>query len=175
MKQDRNFAPALCAVLCAQAIALNFLEGLIPEIPFLPPGAKPGFSNIVTMFAAGSLGLPYALTIAFVKSLFTFATRGFAAFVMSFSGGMLSCLAGYFLLKYASKRLGYTGISVVCALCHNLGQLIASVFITGSGMTFYYAPFLIIFGVITGLITGVIFSAVLPALLKQAKHFKADK
>ena len=33
---------ALLGILCAQAIALSFLENLIPSLPFLPPGAKPG-------------------------------------------------------------------------------------------------------------------------------------
>ncbi len=172
MKKDRNFRPALCALLCAQAIALNFIESLLPEMPFLPPGAKPGFSNIITMFAAGTLGLPEALIITVTKSLFTFATRGFTAFVMSISGGLLSCLAGYFLLRHAREKIGYMGISVICALCHNLGQLCASAAMTGSSATFYYAPFLVIFGVITGILTGVIFAAVLPALDKQKNIFK---
>jgi heptaprenyl diphosphate synthase len=166
----RNFRPALCAVLCAQAIALNFFESLIPELPFLPPGAKPGLSNIITMFAAASLGLPQALIITAAKSLFAFATRGFTAFIMSISGGVLSCLAAYFLLKFAGRKLGYIGISVICSLCHNFGQLCAGCVITGSRMTFYYAPFLALFGVITGILTGLIFAAVLPALEKQKKY-----
>ncbi|MBR0112425.1 MAG: Gx transporter family protein [Clostridia bacterium] len=169
---DPNFRPALCAVLCAQAIAISFFESLIPEIPFLPPGAKPGLSNIITMFAANSLGLSEALIITLAKSLFAFATRGFTAFIMSISGGLLSCLAAWLLLTFAQKKLGFIGISVICSLCHNFGQLCASCVITGSRMTFYYAPFLALFGVITGVITGVIFAAVLPALDKMKKYIR---
>ena len=60
---------ALLGILCAQAIALSFLESLIPALPFLPPGAKPGFSNIVTMFAVLTLGLPQAMHNGFQGAL----------------------------------------------------------------------------------------------------------
>ena len=45
------------AVLGALAIVLSALENLIPPLPMMPPGAKLGLSNIVTMFAAGHLWL----------------------------------------------------------------------------------------------------------------------
>ena len=84
---------ALLGILCAQAIALSFLESLIPALPFLPPGAKPGFSNIVTMFAVLTFGLPQAMCITVFKALFALATRGATAFFMSLAGGVLSTLA----------------------------------------------------------------------------------
>lgn len=84
---------ALLGILCAQAIALSFLENLIPSLPFLPPGAKPGFSNIVTMFTVLTLGLPQAMCITVFKALFALMTRGATAFFMSLAGGVLSTLA----------------------------------------------------------------------------------
>lgn len=88
---------------------------------------------------------------------------------MSLSGGILSTVVSFLLLKYGAKKLGLTGISVISALSHNGGQLAASVIITGSKMTAYYAPALAIFGVITGILTGVILRAVLPAAEKVIK------
>lgn len=137
----------------------------------MPPGAKPGFSNIITMFAAGSIGLPCALLIAVVKGAFAFITRGATAGIMSLSGGILSAAAMYFLMKYARKVLGLIGISVICALCHNAGQLAAAVFITDTASIVYYAPALALFGIITGTLTGIILKAVIPALEKVKKHF----
>lgn len=171
MKKNYIYNIALGGILCAQALALSFLEGLLPAMPWLPPGAKPGFSNIITMFAADCLGLPQALIITLVKSGFAFITRGATAGAMSLSGGVLSTLAMYFLLKYGQKLFGLMGISVISALCHNLGQLCTSVLITGSSKTFYYAPFLAVFGIITGILTGFIFKAVLPAMEKQKQFF----
>ena len=66
-------------MLCAQAIALGWLESLLPAVPWLPPGAKPGLANIIIMFAAGNLGLGWAAVLALVKAGFAFVTRGVTA------------------------------------------------------------------------------------------------
>ena len=58
---------AFTGLLAALALSFSFLEGLIPPIPVLPPGAKLGLSNIVVLYAAGSLGLPAALFLACLK------------------------------------------------------------------------------------------------------------
>ncbi len=175
MKKNIAYKTALGAILCAQALALSFLEGLIPPIPFMPPGAKPGFSNIITMFAAGYLGLPQALTVTVIKGLFAFVTRGFTAGVMSLSGGLLSTLAMWLLMKFASNKLGLTGISVICAICHNAGQLAAATVITGTGEIIYYLPALAVFAIVTGTVTGIILKAVIPALEKQKNYFDKQK
>lgn len=167
----KNYKTALVGILCALALSLGFLESLIPPIPFLPPGAKPGFSNIITMFAAGSLGLPSAILIALVKGMFSFVTRGATAGIMSLSGGILSAAAMYLLMRYARKHLGLIGISVICALCHNAGQLAAAVFITDTASIVNYAPALAVFGIVTGTVTGIILKAVIPALEKMKKYF----
>ena len=90
---------AVCGLLGALALVLTLLEGMLPPIPGLPPGARPGLSNIVTMFAAGSLGLPYALAIALIKGVFAFLTRGVTAGLMSLSGGLISTLAMWAVWK----------------------------------------------------------------------------
>lgn len=162
----KNYKIALVAILCGLALCLGFLESLIPPIPLLPPGAKLGFSNVITMFAAGSLGLHSALLIAALKGGFAFITRGATAGIMSLSGGVLSAAAMYILMKYARKALGLIGISVICALCHNAGQLFAAIFITDTASIVYYAPALALFGIATGTVTGIILRAVIPALEK---------
>ena len=171
MKKNIAYKTALSGILCALALAVGFLEGMLPPMPWLPPGAKPGFSNIITMFAAGNLGLPYALMITATKGCFAFVTRGFTAATMSLSGGILSALATYLLLRYASKYLGLIGISVIGALFHNLGQLAAAAFITGTASVAYYAPALALFGIATGAVTGILLKTVMPALDKIKKHF----
>ena len=170
MKKNPAYKVALPAILCALALSLGFLESLIPPLPLFPPGAKPGFSNIITMFAAGSLGLPTAMTVALVKGLFAFATRGVTAGIMRLSGGILSAVAIYLLMRYTTGFLGTVGISAICAVVHNMGQLAAAVFITGTADVIYYAPALAVFGVITGALTGIILGSVMPALEKIKKN-----
>lgn len=169
MKNNKNYNLALSAILCALALALNFVENLLPALPFLPPGAKPGLSNIIVMFAAGNLGLPYAMAITLIKGGFAFVTRGTTAALMSLSGGIISCLVSWLLFKFADKKLGLMGISVISALFHNAGQLLASIIITGNKMTAYYAPALALFGVVSGMLTGILLRALMPVLKKYRR------
>jgi heptaprenyl diphosphate synthase len=43
--ENKTKRVALLGILGAQALAVSFLEGLLPALPGLPPGAKPGFST----------------------------------------------------------------------------------------------------------------------------------
>lgn len=161
---------ALTGIMCALALALSYLETLIPAYPGFPPGAKPGLSNIVTMFMAGSAGPLYAFFITVIKGLFAGVTRGFTAMLMSLSGGILSTAAACLLFRFAKNKLGYIGISIVCAVCHNIGQLAAACIISGTAsLVVGYGPLLLIFAVVTGLLTGAILKAVMPTLAKIAK------
>ena len=172
MKKDKNLTRkiALTGIMCTLALALSYLETLIPAYPGFPPGAKPGLSNIVTMFMAGSAGTPYAFFIAIIKGLFAGVTRGFTAMLMSLSGGILSTAAACLLFRFAKNKLGYIGISIVCAVCHNIGQLAAACIISGTAsLVVGYGPLLLIFAVVTGLLTGAILKAVMPTLAKIAK------
>lgn len=171
MKKTIAYKTALIGILCAQALVLSYLESLIPALPFMPPGAKPGFSNIVNMFTAGFVGLAPAFAVCAVKAGFALVTRGFTAGLMSLCGGAVSTLAMFLLLRYAKNRLGLIGISIICAACHNAGQLLAAAILTGTAGVFYYAPALLAFSVVTGAVTGVILKAVIPALEKQSKYF----
>ena len=77
----------------------------------------------------------------------------------------------FLLLRFANKQLGLVGISIISALFHNLGQLAAAAFITGTASVAYYAPALALFGIATGAVTGVLLKTVMPALDKIKKHF----
>lgn len=172
MKKDKNLTRkiALTGIMCALALALSYLETLIPAYPGFPPGAKPGLSNIVTMFMAGGAGPLYAFFITVIKGLFAGVTRGFTAMLMSLSGGILSTAAACLLFRFAKNKLGYIGISIVCAVCHNIGQLAAACIISGTAsLVVGYGPLLLIFAVVTGLLTGAILKAVMPALARIAK------
>lgn len=172
MNKNKNLTRkiALTGIMCALALALSYLETLIPAYPGFPPGAKPGLSNIVTMFMAGSAGPLYAFFITVIKGLFAGVTRGFTAMMMSLSGGILSTAAACLLFRFAKNKLGYIGISIVCAVCHNIGQLAAACIISGTAsLVVGYGPLLLIFAVVTGLLTGAILKAVMPTLAKIAK------
>lgn len=162
---------ALLGILSAQALALSFIENLIPAMPFLPPGVKLGLSNIVTMFTAGTMGLLPALAVTLIKSLFVLLTRGVTAFFMSFGGGLLSTVAMCLMIKFVKDKSGFVGVAVVSAVCHNIGQLAVSIIVTKTTAFVYYAPVLLLSGVVMGIITGIILKAVMPLLMKQSRFF----
>lgn len=155
----------ILAIMGALAIVLSTLENLLlPAMPFLPPGAKPGLSNIVTMFAAGTFGMGATIYIVILKSLFVLITRGMSAFAISLSGGILSAVVMTIFIRMKFKSVSLIGISVLAAVSHNIGQLIMSIIYSGTVALVNYLPVLIIFGIISGLITGAIISAVMPKL-----------
>ena len=174
-KANRVRRIALAGILGAQGLALAWLESLLPAFPFLPPGAKPGLSNIVTMFAVSTLTAADAVFIVFIKAAFAGITRGFTAFVMSFCGGMMSMLVMWLLLrKFKNNPLGLIGTGICCALGHNLGQLAAAAVLTDTVTILGYAPVLLVFGVLTGIVTGCVFKATSPILIKQSKFFVSE-
>lgn len=159
------------AVLAAAALAVSFLERSLTALLPLPPGIKPGLSNIVVLFACASLGLSGALGIAVIKSGFVFLVSGVTAGSISLAGGVLSTITMFLLCRIKTEKLGFTGISVTSAVMHNAGQLIASSLIVGSALYLSYAPVLLISGTLFGFITGVILNAVMPAINKLYTNF----
>ena len=154
---------AFSGILAALALALSMLEGMSPPLPGMPPGAKLGLSNVAAMYAAGSLGLPWALALAVVKGSFALLTRGVTAGMMSLAGGLLSTVCMWGLLKYT--KIGLALIGVCGALAHNAAQLTVARLLLGAPVLFY-VPGLLGFGVLTGLLTGTLLRFTLPPLEK---------
>ena len=157
-------------MISATALVLSFLESVIPMASFMPPGAKAGFSNVATMFAAVSLGFPAAACVTLIKALFAGVTRGFTAMCMSFCGGMLSTVAMYLMFRFS--KAGYMLIGIVSALFHNLGQLLVACVLVGNSAVIGYAPVLLVSGIVTGAVTGTVLRAVVPRLDRITKDIK---
>lgn len=154
---------AVTGLLGALALALSFLEGLLPPVPVLPPGAKLGLSNIAVLYAVQCLGLWPALGIALVKGTFAGLTRGGIAFLMSLSGGLLSTCMVFLLSRLKRPRFGLLGLGISGALTHNLGQLLMAALLTTPAAA-WYAPWLIGFGVLFGAVTGIVLRVTMPVL-----------
>ena len=163
---------ALTGMLAAATLALAYVERLLTATLPLPPGVRPGLSNVAVMFTCIALGLPFALGIVVIKAGFVFLLSGAYAGVISLSGGILSVLGVYVLTRPFCKRLSYTGVSVASAVLHNAGQLAAASAIVGSGLYLWLAPVLLVSGVAFGCVTGLLLNAVLPALLKILPHIQ---
>ena len=62
---------ALLGVFSAVAVALSAAENMIPPLPFMPPGAKLGLSNIITMFLSMNGMLIPSVFISLAKGIFS--------------------------------------------------------------------------------------------------------
>ncbi len=160
---------AFLGLLFALALVLSVVEAAIPVSGILPMGVKPGLSNIVTMYAVFYMGYGEAFSIAILKSLFVFITRGAVAALMSVSGGVFSVLV-MFLLLLPKRKLSYLVISVSGSIVHNLAQLTAASFLLGKD-ALYYTPVLVISGALMGVLTGLLLRSVLPALGRLRNRF----
>lgn len=166
---------ALLSLLSALALVLSFLENMfIPDIPFLPVGAKPGLANVITMYAAGTMGFSGAIYITMVKGLFALFTRGATAAVMSLCGGILSTVVMCLMVKKEGKIFSYMGIGVLSAVMHNMGQLGAACVITGTVALSSYGKYLMIFGAVTGFVTGTVLTVLMPKVrnINLSKYVK---
>lgn len=160
----------LLSMLFSVAIILSIVESFIP-MPG-PPGVKLGLSNIVVMFSLLSMSKIDAILLATLKGIFTFITRGFTASLMSISGGLSSVLIMILLIWLFKDKISYLSLSISGAIFHNIGQISAASWLTGT-LLIGYLPLLLIAGIAAGFITSVILKITLPALKKSILKFRS--
>ena len=163
MSNNRIYRLTVTAILAALALALSFLEGLLPPLPM--PGARLGLANLAVMFALAELSIPCAAGITAVKAIFALL-RGPIACLMSAAGGVMALLAMSLVYRVCRRQLSFIGVGVLGAAAHNIGQLVVSLMLLGSAM-WYYAPLLLLMAVPTGVVTGLVLNVTYPHL----RHF----
>ncbi|MCI2056691.1 MAG: Gx transporter family protein [Oscillibacter sp.] len=153
----------LCAVLTALALALSYVENMIPLGLLIPlPGIKLGLANIVTVFALYALGPGQALLILLARCTLGAVFAGnLNALLFSLMGGLSAMLVMIALSRL--KRLSIYGVSMGGAAAHNCGQVAAAVLTLGNLAPLGYLPLLLgislFTGTLTGLIAGLLFRA----------------
>ncbi len=159
---------ALCAVLAAMALALSYMENLLPTAMLIPlPGFKLGLANIVTVFALYYLGAAPAMAILIARCLLGAMFAGnVPALLFSLMGGVLAMLI--MILLHRLPRLSIYGVSIAGAAGHNTGQVAAAVLTLGSAAPVAYLPVLLVVSVFTGALTGFV-AAVLFSAMEKAK------
>ena len=164
---------ARSALLIAAALALSYLERLIPLNLVVPlPGVKLGLANIITMFGLFFLPRRQALMILMLRCLLGSIFGGLSGLAMSMTGGLFA-----FAAMAAARRVPFFsvyGVSLLGAGAHNLGQVLAAAVMMGSVYTFYYLPFLLLTALATGMITGTICAFTFRALRTIPQYASAE-
>jgi len=89
------------------------------------------------------------------------------AFAYSITGGLLGFAAQVVAKRFVTdKQIWVCG--AIGAVFHNIGQILAAIFITGTPAIVTYLPVLIISGIFTGVITGLIAQFTLARIPKAA-------
>lgn len=141
-------------MLTAAALVVFVIELQLPAVVPIP-GVKLGLANVFTLFAiyrfkpheAGML----VLVRVFLGCLFS---GNMSALIFSLAGAAL-CMAGMLPLKRILKNDLIWLVSVIGAVMHNIGQLLAASAVLGSFAVFGYLPVLLISGCISGCFTGI--------------------
>jgi len=172
------------AIFTALALIIFIVEAQIP-LPVPIPGVKLGLANAVTLFAlffdakktrnakseentqipdsstASAINIKTFTTTDVFNILFCRIVLGavftgrIVAFIYSFTGGVLGFTAQVVMKRFVSKKQIWV-CGAAGAVFHNIGQITAAIFITGTPAIAAYLPVLMIAGIITGALTGLI-------------------
>lgn len=143
----------LLALFTTISLTVYAIESAIP--PLVPiPGIKLGLANIVTLVLLQHFPKKDALIVLLARILLSALLFGHAlSLIYSFIGGLCSLSA----MAITIRLLGKKQIALVGAmggLTHNMGQLLAALFLTATPGILAYLPFLVLSGILTGLFTG---------------------
>lgn len=159
----------LTALLTALALVSFTIEAAIP--PLTPIyGIKLGIANVFTLFALYALGTRQAAAVLFLRIILGSIFAGQAvSFIYSLTGGLLSFLFMILLKRFFPLKQLWV-LSALSAVMHNVGQILAAIFMTGTVQIAYYLPVLVISGIIAGSLTGLCAQLVLIRLKKWSEN-----
>lgn len=144
----------IIAMLLAMAIVVSILESFIP---MFIPGFKLGLANVIILIMLYELKASEAFMVQILRIIIVGLLRGTflsPIFIMSLSGGLLSFFVMWLLTRF--KLFTPIGVSVVGALCHSFGQIVAAIFIIGTNAVIYYFPFVGLLSLGSGILSGII-------------------
>ena len=148
------------AMLVALAIIFSYVEFMIP-INLGIPGIKLGLANLVIVIALYTLKLSDVWIISILRILIIgFMFGSGMSIIYSLAGAIVSLI----VMMLVKKINGFSimGVSMIGAVCHNLGQIVVAMIVVETTSILYYVPVLLI----TGAIIGIISKRVLVAIKK---------
>lgn len=154
------------ALLTAVALIIFMIEAQIPPLVAIP-GVKLGLANIITLVTLYSFGRRDALLVLLVRIFLGSVFSGqMLTLLFSLSGGLFCYAVCALLYRHMPLRRLWL-LSMIGAVCHNIGQLAAAAFVLGTADVFWYLPVLLLSGLISGCFTGLVAGAVLTRLDKS--------
>ena len=153
---------AYLSLITAVAMILSYVESLIPPLVAVP-GVKIGLSNIATVFALYTLGVPSAIAVSLVRVVLSALLFGnVASLIYSIFGAVAALL--FMGVMHGTKLFSPVGVSISGGIAHNAGQIIAACLILeSSAISVYLAPLVVsgtAAGVLVGIASGILISRI---------------
>ena len=144
------------AVMLALALALSFLEHLLPLSLILPlPGVKLGLANLVTVILLYMVSPLDAAAVSLLRiglSALLFGTP--VSFFFSILGGIFAYLIMLVCKPFYGRAFSFIGVSILSATGHHFGQILAAAILFDTGVFLTYLPVLLPAGIVMGSLTG---------------------
>lgn len=159
------------SLMVAYSLALHLLEQLIPNplIAFFP-GAKLGFSNIITMLCLLNFGFKDTFKIISARVILSSIFAGAATVLLySIAGAYLSLFGMYIAIKISG--FSKVGISVFGAIMHNIGQLLVASAMIENLTMMTYLPVMLGASLATGIFIGIVVNFTDPLFKKHSLRF----
>ena len=160
----------LLGLLGAVAMALSYIEFLLPPGLIPLPGVRLGLSNIAVILAFALISRGAGLSVLVLKLLMSLLLFGNP---MSFAfslGGSVSAYFSLLLLSLLKDRISFIGVSAVSAAAHSIGQIaVAAIFTGNAEAAAGYLPLMLLFSVPTGVITGIVMNLIAPVCEKMTE------
>ena len=138
----------------ALAMILSFVESQIPALVAVP-GIKVGLPNIVMVFLLYRVGWKETVTVSIIRILLVSMLFGNVQTMTFSSAGAVLSVLGMILLK-KTNWFSCVAVSVSGGILHNVGQIVAAVFWTGTAEIAFYLPVLLISGTVAGVLIGIL-------------------
>ncbi len=141
------------ALLTATALIMFIVEMHIPN-PFPLPGIKLGLANIITVYCVFRFSASETALVVTARLLLgTMFSGNFSALIYS-GCGAFCCLIGMLLLRKYLPQKQIWLCSIIGAMFHNIGQILAALAVMRSLSVLGYLPVLLVSGTLAGLFTG---------------------
>ncbi|MCD7749230.1 MAG: Gx transporter family protein [Oscillospiraceae bacterium] len=159
------------ALLTAISLCVWLIEAQIP-LPIPVPGVKLGLASVVTLTAMALLGRREALCVLLVRIVLSSMFAGsFSVILFSLAGGLLSWAVMALTIGLFDEKRPWV-VSILGAIGHNAGQLLAAAGVMKSAAVLWYGPALLCAAIVTGAFTGVAALYLIRALRKHLNLFK---
>ena len=147
------------ALILTAVLILSYVESAVPVIGIPIPGFKLGLCNIGITLCVFRNSPVHGFGVSLARILIMFLLFGNSASMLFSLLGSFLALAVLTAMYMKNPGFSFLGISVICALFHNLGQLMAAFILVGKSVT-SYLPFLIAASVLFGAVNGLILNLI---------------